>query len=130
MAEEKKVTDFHEGDRVEFKCRGVVSKVTPLSVHVRLADLNDIVEMPVPPRMLTNLSEARQMTLEEAMELDVDDELVKAIERVLSDLFWHAGKITEPHPSSEEVAVAAIDAVYSFHKKYYPRHAASPKPTT
>ena len=49
MAEEKKMTDFHECDRVEFKCAGVVSKVTPLSVHVRLADLDDIVEMPVPP---------------------------------------------------------------------------------
>ena len=129
MAEEKNVTNFHEGDRVEFKCRGVVSKVAPLSVHVRLADLNDIVEMPVPPRMLTNLSEARQMTLEEAMELDVDDELVKAVERVLGDLFWHGGKITEPHPSTEEVALAAIDAVCSFHKKYYSRHAAGPKPS-
>jgi hypothetical protein len=100
MAEEKKVTGFHEGDRVEFKCCGVVSKVTPLSVHVRLADLNDIVEMPVPPRMLTNLSEGRQITLEEATDLDVDDELVKAVERVLGDLFWHAGKIAEPHPSA------------------------------
>jgi hypothetical protein len=29
MAEEKNVTNFHEGDRVEFKCRGVVSKVAP-----------------------------------------------------------------------------------------------------
>jgi hypothetical protein len=125
MAEEKKMTDFHEGDRVEFKCCGVVSKVTPLSVHVRLADLNDIVEMPVPPRMLKNFSEVREMTLEEAMELDVDDELVRAVERVLGDLFWHAGKIAEPHPSSEEVALAAIDAVYSFHKKYYSRRAAS-----
>jgi hypothetical protein len=126
MAEEKKMTDFHECDRVEFKCAGVVSKVTPLSVHVRLADLDDIVEMPVPPLMLKNLSEVREMTLEEAMELDVDDELVKAVERVLGDLFWHAGKIAEPHPSTEEVALAAIDAVYSFHKKYS-RHA-SPKP--
>ena len=94
-----------------------------------LADLNDLVEMPVPPRMLTNLSEARQMTLEEAMELDVDDELVKAVERVLGDLFWHGGKITEPHPSTEEVALAAIDAVCSFQKKYYSRHAAGPKPS-
>jgi hypothetical protein len=125
MAEERKMTAFHEGDRVEFKCCGVVSKVTPLSVHVRLADLNDIVEMPVPPRMLKNLSEVREMTLEEAMELDVDDELVRAVERVLGDLFWHAGKIAEPHPSTEEVALAAIDAVYSFHKKYYSRRAAS-----
>ena len=129
MAEEKKMTDFHEGDRVEFKCCGVVSKVTPLSVHVRLADLNDIVEMPVPPRMLKSLSEVREMTLEEAIELDVDDELVRAVERVLGDLFWHAGKIAEPHPSTEEVALAAIDAVYSFHKKYYSRQAASPKPS-
>jgi hypothetical protein len=129
MAEEKNVTNFHEGDRVEFKCRGVVSKVAPLSVHVRLADLNDIVEMPVPPRMLTNLSEDRQMTLEEAMELDVDDELVKAVERVLGALFWHGGKITEPHPSTEEVAVAAIDAVCSFQKKYHSHHAAGPKPS-
>jgi hypothetical protein len=127
MAEEKKVTGFHEGDRVEFKCCGVVSKVTPLSVHVRLADLNDIVEMPVPPRMLTNLSEGRQIPLEEATDLDVDDELVKAVERVLGDLFWHAGKIAEPHPSAEEVALASIDAVYSFHKKYYSRQAANPK---
>jgi hypothetical protein len=125
MAEERKMTAFHEGDRVEFKCCGVVSKVTPLSVHVRLADLNDIVEMPVPSRMLKNLSEVREMTLEEAMELDVDDELVRAVERVLGDLFWHAGKIAEPHPSTEEVALAAIDAVYSFHKKYYSRRAAS-----
>ncbi len=119
MEGEKKVTDFHEGDRIEFKCHGVVSKVTPLSVHIRLADRNDIVDMPVPPSMLTNLSEARQMTLEEAMTLDVDDELVKAVERVLGDLFWHAGKIAEPHPSTEEVALAAIDAVYSFPKRYY-----------
>jgi hypothetical protein len=74
--------------------------------------------------MLTILSE--KMTLEQAMEPDVDDELVKAVERVLGDLFWHAGKIAEPHPSTEEVALAAIDAVYSFHKKYW-RHA-SPKP--
>src|SRR5262245_14532620 len=118
MAEEKNVTNFHEGDRVEFKCSGVVSKVTPLSVQVRLADLNDIVEMPVRPRMLTNLSEARQMTLEEAMELGIDNELVKAVERALGDLFWHAGKIAEPHPSAEEVALAAVDAVSSFHKKY------------
>jgi hypothetical protein len=127
MAGEKKVTDFHEGDRIEFKCHGVVSKVTPLSVHVRLADLNDIVDMPVPPSMLTILSE--KMTLEEAMELDVDGELVRAVERVLGDLFWHAGKIAEPHPSAEEVALASIDAVYSFHKKYYSRQAASPKPS-
>jgi hypothetical protein len=116
MAGEKNVSDFHEGDRIELKCRGVVSKVTPLSVHVRLGDLN--------PSMLTILSE--KMTLEQAMEPDVDDELVKAVERVLGDLFWHAGKIAEPHPSTEEVALAAIDAVYSFHKKYW-RHA-SPKP--
>ena len=124
MAGEKNVSDFHEGDRIELKCRGVVSKVTPLSVHVRLGDLNDIVDMPVPPSMLTILSE--KMTLEQAMEPDVDDELVKAVERVLGDLFWHAGKIAEPHPSTEEVALAAIDAVYSFHKKYW-RHA-NPKP--
>jgi hypothetical protein len=127
MEGEKKVTDFHEGDRIEFKCHGVVSKVTPLSVHVRLADLNDIVDMPIPPSMLTILSE--KMTLEEAMELDVDGELVRAVERVLGDLFWHAGKIAEPHPSAEEVALASIDAVYSFHKKYYSRQAASPKPS-
>ena len=57
MEGEKKVTDFHEGDRIEFKCHGVVSKVTPLSVHIRLADLNDIVDMPVPPSMLTIHSE-------------------------------------------------------------------------
>jgi hypothetical protein len=69
------------------------------------------------------------MTLEEAMELDVDDELVKAVERVLGDLFWHGGKITEPDPSTEEVALAAIDAVCSFQKKYYSRHAVSPKPS-
>jgi hypothetical protein len=114
MEGEKKVTDFHEGDRIEFKCHGVVSKVTPLSVHIRLADLNDIVDMPVPPSMLTIHSE--KMTLE----LDVDGELVRAVERVLGDLFWHAGKI-----AAEEVAMAAIDAVYSFHKKYYARQAAS-----
>jgi hypothetical protein len=119
MAGEKNVSDFHEGDRIELKCRGVVSKVTPLSVHVRLGDLNDIVDMPVPPSMLTIHSE--KMTLE----LDVDGELVRAVERVLGDLFWHAGKIAEPHPSAEEVAMAAIDAVYSFHKKYYARQAAS-----
>jgi hypothetical protein len=71
MAGEKNVSDFHEGDRIELKCRGVVSKVTPLSVHVRLGDLNDIVDMPVPPSMLTILSE--KMTLEQAMEPDVDD---------------------------------------------------------
>ena len=129
MPEEKNVTNFHEGDRVEFKCCGVVSRVTPLSVHVRLADLNDIVEMPIPARMLTNLSENRQMTLEETTEPEVDDELVKAVERVLGDLFWHGGKITEPHPSTEEVAVAAIDAVYSFQKKHYSRHAEGPKPS-
>lgn len=82
----------------------MVSKVTPLSVHVRLADLNDIVDMPVPRRMLTNLSKG----LEEAMEVKVDDELAKAVERVLGDLFWHAGKITEPHPSSEEVALVPL----------------------
>ena len=97
---------------------------SPPSVHVRFGDLNDIVDMPVPPSMLTILSE--KMTLEQAMEPDVDDELVKAVERVLGDLFWHAGKIAEPHPSTEEVALAAVDAVYSFHKKYL-RHA-SPKP--
>ena len=79
--------------------------------------------------MLTNISEAREITFEEATELDVDEELVKAVERVLGDLFWHAGKIAEPHPSTEEVALAAIDAVYSFHKKYYSRHAASPEPS-
>ena len=129
MAEDKKSADFHEGDRVEFKCRGIVSKVTSLSVQVRLDDLHDIVEMPVHAHMLTNLSEPRQMTLEDAMELDVDDELVKAVERVLGDLFWHAGKIAEPHPSSEEVALAAIDAVQSFHKKYYSGQATSLKPS-
>ena len=69
--------------------------------------------------MLTIHSE--KMTLE----LDVDGELVRAVERVLGDLFWHAGKIAEPHPSAEEVAMAAIDAVYSFYKKYYARQAAS-----
>src|SRR5215831_17654346 len=127
MAEEKKVADFHQGDIVEFKCRGIVSKVTPLSVHVRLDDLDDIVDMPVPPRMLKNLSELSEITLEEGTELDVDNQLVKAVERVLGDLFWHAGKIAEPHPSTEEVALAAIDAVYSFHKKYYSRHGTSPK---
>jgi hypothetical protein len=127
MAEEKKVADFRQGDIVEFKCRGIVSKVTPLSVHVRLDEVDDIVDMPVPPRMLKNLSELNEITLEEAMELDVDDQLVKAVERVLGDLFWHAGKIAEPHPSTEEVALAAIDAVYSFHKKYYSRHATTPK---
>jgi hypothetical protein len=129
MADKKKVTDFHEGDRVEFRCLGYVRKVTPASVHVSLDDLNYASEMLVPPRMLKNLSEGREMTLEEAMELDVDDELVKAVERVLGDLFWHAGKIAEPHPSTEEVALAAIDAVYSFHKKYYSRHGARPKPS-
>jgi hypothetical protein len=77
--------------------------------------------------MLTNLSEARETTLEQA--LGVDDELVKTVARVLGDLFWHEGKIAEPHPSTEEVAVAAIDAVYSFHKTYHSRHAASPKPS-
>ena len=130
MADAKKVSDFHQGNVVEFKCRGFVSKVTPLSVYVRLDDLDDISDMPIPPHMLTNLSEAREIRLEEAMELDVDDELVKAVERVLGDLFWHQGKIAEPHPSTEEVALAAIDAVYSFHKKNYSRHAASPKDVT
>jgi len=69
MAEEKEMTDFHEGDRVEFRCRGYVRNVTPSSVHVSLDDLNYAADMPVPPRMLKNLSEAREMTLEEAMEL-------------------------------------------------------------
>ena|SRR5690349_1216241 len=128
MAEEKKMTDFHEGDRVEFRCLGYVRKVTTASVHVSLDDLNFDPDIPVPPRMLKNLSETREMTLEEAMELDVDDELVKAVERVLGDLFWHAGKIAEPHPSVEEVALAAIDAVYSFQKKYYSRHTTSQEP--
>jgi hypothetical protein len=127
MAEEKQVTDFHEGDRVEFRCLGYVRKVTPVSVHVSLDDLNEDIQ--VPPHMLKNRSDAHEVTLEEAMGLDVDDELVKAVERVLGDLFWHAGKIAEPHPSTEEVALAAIDAVYSFHKKYYSRQAASPKPS-
>ena len=129
MAEDKKSADFHEGDRVEFKCRGIVSKVASLSVQVRLDDLHDIVEMTVPAHMLTKLSERHEMTLEDAMELDVDDELVKAVERVLGDLFWHAGKIAEPHPSTEEVALAAIDAVYSFQKKSHSRHAASAEPS-
>jgi len=126
MAEENKVADFRQGDIVEFKCRGIVSKVTPLSVHVRLDDLDDIVDMPVPPIMLKNLSELSEITLEEAMKLDVDDQLVKAVERLLGDLFWHAGKIVEPHPSTEKVALAAIAAVHSFHKKYYSRHATTP----
>ena len=129
MAEEKEMTDFHEGDRVEFRCRGYVRNVTPSSVHVSLDDLNYAADMPVPPRMLKNLSEAREMTLEEAMELHVDEELIKAVERVLGDLFWHAGKIAEPHPSTEEVALAAVDAVYSFHKKCYSRRAASQEPS-
>jgi hypothetical protein len=129
MAEEKNVTNFREGDRVEFRCLGYVRNVTTASVHVSLDDLDFAADMPVPPRMLNNLSDAREMTLEEAMELDVDDELVKAIERVLGDLFWHAGKIAEPHPSAQEVALAAIDAVYSFHKKYYSRHATSQEPS-
>ena len=129
MAEDKKSADFHEGNRVKFKCRGIVSKVTSLSVQVRLDDLHDIVEMPVPAHMLTKLSEPHEMTLEDTMELDVDDELVKAVERFLGDLFWHAGKIAEPHPSTEEVALAAIDAVYSFQKKSHSRHAASAEPS-
>ena len=86
MAEEKKMTDFHEGDRVEFRCLGYVRNVSPSSVHVSLDDLNFAADMPVPPRTLKNLSEAREMTLEEAMELDVDDELVRAVERVLGEL--------------------------------------------
>ena len=118
MAEEKQVTDFQEGDRVEFRCLGYVRKVTSASVQVSLDDLNDLSDIPVPARMLINVSDARERTLEEGME-NVDDELVKAVERVLGDLFWHAGKIAEPHPSTEEVALAAIEAVYSFHKKHY-----------
>jgi hypothetical protein len=118
MAEEKQVTDFQEGDRVEFRCLGYVKKVTSTSVHVSLDDLNYLSDIPVSARMLVNVSDARERTLEEGME-NVDDELVKAVERVLGDLFWHAGKIAEPHPSTEEVALAAIEAVYSFHKKHY-----------
>jgi hypothetical protein len=129
MVDEKKVTDFHEGDRIEFRCPGYVKKVTSASVHVSLDDLNYASDVPVPPRTLTKLSRAPEMALEEAIELEVDDELVKAVDRVLGDLFWHAGKIAEPHPSSEEVALAAIDAVYSFHKKYYSPSAESQEPS-
>ena len=49
MVDEKKVTDFHEGDRVEFHCRGYVRKVTPSSVHLRLDGLNYDFDMPVSP---------------------------------------------------------------------------------
>jgi hypothetical protein len=121
MANDKKSSDFQQGDSVEFRCRGLVSKVTPMSVCVRLDDLDGIPDIPIPAHKLTNLSKTRQM-LEEAMKRDIDDELVKAVGRVLGDLFWHEGRIAEPHPSTEEVALAAIDAMYSFQRKKYPGH--------
>ena len=103
MVYEKKVTDFHEGDRIEFRCPGYVKKVTSASVHVSLDDLNYASDVPVPPRTLTKLSRAPEMALEEAIELEVDDELVKAVDRVLGDLFWHAGKIAEPYPGFPQI---------------------------
>jgi hypothetical protein len=46
MAEKKKMTDFHEGDRVEFRCLGYVRNVTTASVHVSLDDLDFAADMP------------------------------------------------------------------------------------
>jgi hypothetical protein len=67
-------------------CPGYVKKVTSASVHVSLDDLNYASDVPVPPRTLTKLSRAPEMALEEAIELEVDDELVKAVDRVLGDV--------------------------------------------
>jgi hypothetical protein len=49
------------------------------------------------------------MTLEEAMELDVDDELVKAVERVLGDLFWHGGKMVTKPPTLRQHSASLQD---------------------
>jgi hypothetical protein len=49
VADEKNVTDFHEGDSIEFRYPGYVRKVTAASVHVSLDDLDSASDVPVPP---------------------------------------------------------------------------------
>lgn len=125
----RRLRSSKKGDHVEFRCKATVRGTTPLSVVIALDALGYVLSTPdksVPPNMLTDLSEPREMTLEEAMELDIDDGLVNAVETSIDGMFGHDGKLIEP---LEEVALAAIDAVYSYHKKYYSREAANPKPS-
>lgn len=107
---DKKVTDFRKGDRVEFRCRAAVMRTTPLSVAIELDELSNISEISVPAKTLTNLSKPREMTLDERMELPVDDELVRTVERAILRMFGPDGTLDEP---LDEVALSAIDAVYS-----------------
>lgn len=68
MSDDKKVTDFCQGDRVEFTCRGYVTRVSYRWVYVKLDGL--LLDVAARPGTLVNLSEAREMTAEEAEELN------------------------------------------------------------
>jgi hypothetical protein len=45
--------------------------------------------------MLTNLSGLREMTLEERMELPIDDELIRAVERTIHGMIGSDGTLDE-----------------------------------
>lgn len=72
-------------------------------------------EMTTPLTTLANLAE-REMTLDDAMELDVDDELWRTVIQVIIPMVGHDNKFTKP---LRQVARAAADAVYTFHHTFY-----------
>jgi hypothetical protein len=106
---EKRVEHFRTGDRVEFKCKGMVITTGPASAVIMLDRIGH--KMTTPLTTLANLAE-REMTLEDAMELDMDDELWSTVIQVISPMVGHDNKFTKP---LRQVARAAAEAVYTFY---------------
>ena len=79
--------------------------------------------MTVPIAALTNL-ETREMTLEDAMEIDIDDGLIEAVQQAFNGMFGQEGQLIKP---LGEVALAATYAVYRYHHEYYSSEAANPE---
>lgn len=104
----EQVTDFRKGDRGKFRCRATVIRTMPSSVVIALDELHEVRDIHVPPNKLTNISKPR-ITLEEAMELDIGQKLVKAVERSICKT------LDEDDGTIEEIASAAIDGVYGYH---------------
>ena len=113
--EEKRVEHFEKGNCVEFKCEGTITAIAPASAIIMLERIG--CEMNVPVTTLTNLT-GREMTLEEAMELDMDDELLGTVTQVITRMVAPDGSFSEP---LEKVAQAATDAVYNYHRTFYSR---------
>lgn len=118
---EKRVEHFKEGDRVEFKCKGSIVATAPASATVMLERIG--YEMTAPIAALTNL-DTREMTLEDAMEIDIDDGLLEAVQQAFNGMFGQEGQLIKP---LREVALAATHAVYRYHHEYYSREASNPE---